>query len=71
MISRNRQHLGQDQGTLFITFEVVQLINTDGCSKCIESLLHGNADTSDIKLTPLQRVYFQTYHLRKIKGKTI
>ena len=69
MISRNRQHLGQDQGTLFITFEVVQLISTDGCSKCIESLLHGNADTSDIKLTPLQRVYISNLYFKKNKGK--
>ena len=36
LIIRNRQHLGQAQGTLFITPEVIQLIGTDDCSKGAE-----------------------------------
>ena len=68
-INRNRQHLGQAQGTLFTTPEVLQLIGRDGCSAGADSVLDGTANTSHMKLTPLQQTYFPAFNTRKTKIK--
>lgn len=68
LISINKQHLGQAQGTLFTTLEVIKLIGIDGCSQSAESMLNDNADTSGIDLTPLQKIYFSNLQSKKTKG---
>ena len=43
LIDRNSQHLGQAQGTLFTTPEVIKLIGHDGCSEGADAVLQGTA----------------------------
>ena len=64
LIDRNRQHLGQAQGTLFASPEVLKLVGHDGCSEGADSVLKGTADTSHMKITPLQQIYFLTSNIR-------
>ena len=71
LIDRNRQHLGQAQGTLFTTPEVLKLIGYNGYSEGSDSVLKGTVDTSHIRITPLQKTYFPTSNVRRTKIKAI
>ena len=45
LISSKRQHLQQDQGTLFTISEVIKCTGIDGSFESTDFILQGNADT--------------------------